>query len=235
MDEITDIYAELPPMAPQSHDFISRLHPNAKLPSIAFLPGKDAANLRLTPRTWRYIAAEGLFNVFKSRMYVGSLDGFVTQGKLAIRPWRSYRSIADGLIEWPWMARHIQEIEIYLPDQELGSLVAAADIHESLRENPDAPWDFPKESFLELGREFSDVKAEAVPLNEMFSRLPHVESLSIFSERCSFPQSESCLSAFGMSICVKRNPPWNPLGTNQHLQSLLRILLFDMAHHNLLI
>jgi hypothetical protein len=102
-------------------------------------------------------------------MYVGSLDGFVTQGKLAIRPWRSYRSIADGPIEWPWMARHIQEIEITLPDKELGSLVAAADIHQSLRENPDAPWDFPQERLLELGREFSDVKAEAVPQRNVFS------------------------------------------------------------------
>ena len=110
------------------------------------------------------------------------------------------------------MARHIQEIEIYLPDKELGSLVAAADIHQSLRESPEAPWDFPKERLLELGRrEFSDVKAEAVPLNKMFSRLPHVESLSFFSKRCPFPESESCMSAFGMSICVKGTPPRNPL------------------------
>ena len=48
------------------------------------------------------------------------------------------------------MARHIQEIEIYIPDKELGSLVAAADIHQSLREKPDTPWDFPKERLPEF-------------------------------------------------------------------------------------
>jgi hypothetical protein len=80
-----------------------------------------------------------------------------------------------------------------------------------LKEKPDTPWDYPKEHLLDLGREFSDVKAEALPLNEMYSQLPHVESLSIFSERCPFPESESCMSAFGMSICVKGTPPRNPL------------------------
>jgi hypothetical protein len=51
-----------------------------------------------------------------------------------------------------------------------------------LKEKPDTPWDYPKEHLLDLGREFSDVKAEALPLNEMYSQLPHVESLSISIE-----------------------------------------------------
>jgi hypothetical protein len=87
------------------------------------------------------------------------------------------------------MARHIQEIGIYLPDKELGSLVGAANIHQSLREKPDTPWDFPKERLLELGREFSDVTAEAVPLNEMFSRLLFA-FLPVLSFQSSMPSSE---------------------------------------------
>jgi hypothetical protein len=63
-----------------------------------------------------------------------------------------------------------------------------------LRENPDAPW--PTDRLLETSRVSPDSETDGILLAQIFSRLPLVEALSVFSRRCLFMETETILSEF---------------------------------------
>lgn len=70
-------------------DFISILPLETKRAIVRVLPGKDAATLRLASRSWRDVAAEGLFNHFRSTaIYTRQFNDvrYVEQGILFVRP-----------------------------------------------------------------------------------------------------------------------------------------------------
>lgn len=94
--------------------------------SLFYLAKIQRTNLHLTSRAWRSVAAEGLFNVFTntSTIFKEIPDGYTIRGILVIRPWRTYRSVADELLEYPWMAQHVKEIQIFLPDKNVNDVVA---------------------------------------------------------------------------------------------------------------
>jgi hypothetical protein len=194
--------------------YFENLSVEIKLNIVSFLPAKHAATLRLVCRSWREPATEGLFNVYTRTgvvpTYPGYTEfwpflhwdeqkeeqGFITSGILIIRPWRSYSTILDGLIQWPHMLRLIKEVEIFLPDKRMDEVFRIVDDAMAMRQQDesgdrDLPW--PKGRFLNLGSNISDMEFNLSLIGTLFSRLSHVEALSIFSERCPFLESESLL------------------------------------------
>lgn len=109
-------------MARRNHDLISSLPEECKSAVVQFLAGKDAANLRLTSRAWRHTAGAGLFN---TSVAYGNGSHLITRGVLVLRPYRTYRSMLDGLEEWPWMVPHIKALEVHLPDKDVEQLYVA--------------------------------------------------------------------------------------------------------------
>jgi len=229
-------------MIPQIHDLISTLPPECQSNIVSFLPGTDAANLRLASRTWSNIAAEGLFNVYQDLFSYGYGGEPIRKGVLIIRPWSPYGSIAKGLEDWPWMARHIKEIEIYLPDKDIDRLEAAANDWTRFGEDPNAPWELLRDLYR------PDVRAEEVILLEkIFSRLPHIESLSVLSKRCPFLRSDELLVSFWEAGLEDENFSEKPFGHQyqdealacrqylsilfacQCLQTPIKRLCFDMV------
>lgn len=45
-----------------------------------------------------------------------------------IQPYKSYRSLSYGLRDYPWMAQHIREVELYLPDKDIDAIICAGEI-----------------------------------------------------------------------------------------------------------
>lgn len=86
-------------MALEQSDFLSTLPQEIKSIAVAFLSGKDAANLRRTFRAWRHRATEGLFNVYYTTGIPN--DDYIIHGIFPLRPHRTYRSVVDGLREYP--------------------------------------------------------------------------------------------------------------------------------------
>ena len=72
------------------------------------------------------------------------------------------------------MSQYIKEIEIYLRDKKLDSLMAVAETRMNSRENPDVQW--PEHRFLELG----DGMPDMVPLTSFRSVLRDIRSYYIF-------------------------------------------------------
>ncbi|KUJ11199.1 uncharacterized protein LY89DRAFT_723039 [Mollisia scopiformis] len=187
----------------QIHDFISKLPEECKSAVVRYLAGKDAANLRLTSRAWRDTAAEGLFNVGEP---YGNCEECITRGVLVFRPHRTSSYFINALSKWPWLARHIKEIEIYLPDKRVQEMVAALDHRtEMWKEELDSSW--PKYRLQNLGICRKDLYRMAESFIDLFSHLTHVESVSAFSERCPFPESEKELCAFWDYLCPERFDP----------------------------
>ncbi|KAG4438116.1 hypothetical protein IFR05_006396 [Cadophora sp. M221] len=85
------------------------------------------------------------------------------------------------------------------------ALLSAADFEMRTREAPDAPW--PRYRLLELGCDLEALASSIQGIRDIFSELSHVESLSVFSQRCPFLESDKVLVRFcAAHICSE--DPW---------------------------
>jgi hypothetical protein len=112
-----------------------------------------------------------------------------------------------------------------------------------MNSNHNEPW--PKHRILELYRNAANSMPDFITLNQMFSRLPLVETLSVFSARCPWVESDTYFGDFWRDEVLNHEPSEQPFGHRyqdrmaayiqyaailvsiQHLDSPLRRLRLD--------
>jgi hypothetical protein len=177
-------------MASSNLDFISRLPNEIRSNIVCSIAGKDAAALRLTARVWRDTAGEGLFNICsEDGPYVG--QDAIYRGIFVIRPYTNLRVVADKLREWPWMGQWIKELQIHVPDKNVETITACARAWVRLG-HPLASINHISQLRPEGPHSGSDVTS----LAKIFSRLPSIDSLYVFTKRCPWPENEIELHKF---------------------------------------
>lgn len=169
---------------------MSSLPAECQIKIVGFLPGIDAGSLRLACRQWRDIAAEGLFNQVIRRKEHEPGRRSLKSGVLVIRPWMTCKSILEKLYKTKWAAPYIREVKIYLPDKDADNLYDAAE----------------NMGFMVSREQFTDRLYHTCYLNEtiekfsalpaLFTRLPHVDTLSVLSKACPFLPTEEALWNF---------------------------------------
>lgn len=182
-------------MAPSSLDFICRLPPEIKSNIISYLLGKEAAALRLTSSVWRDIACEGLFNCLQEAIPEAKEYGdSICRNILIIRPYTTFRSVADKLSAWPWLGNHIRELEIHLPDkslkilEELGrTYMAQGGLLSSFHRLREA---------CVNGTEMAELSLDTPSLSKILVGIPNCHTVNVFTEQCPWHADETELTVF---------------------------------------
>ncbi|KAF7897778.1 uncharacterized protein EAF01_008744 [Botrytis porri] len=191
-DSLTDM------LPSEDSSFLSNLPTELRYRIVDLLAAKDVINLRLTSRAWGSVSVNGLFNV--------RIGNQIEHGVFSIRPHLDDMNRLRSVACYPWLARVIKHVKIYVGDLDMLEFD-----HEAQTVNKYSKI----ESMLTCERKVNSLLEQIVQnrmrhcdpimLSYSLSKLPSVESVTATANECPFSPSEVNFTLAWMRLMRRLN------------------------------